>query len=437
MDSLHTGSDELVYIQTEKVSVTIKGQAAHPSFQGAEYTDDDSTFKVFCNERFDCKLKGQDAAGTIMYSSTFSGIYTVAPLFYEQQQYEIIIEAVDGYTVQFWHDNINVRKKVTRASRSHEILTGVINFGNDIGFSDLVIQVDHSNYLRLVLEVFPSKISYREDYQAIVEDVTKEIYNVVFDFLKRTYLGYRQSDHVSSSPVEFFAVIQKIYKDFLKAADMILSQPHHVLETTHLVLPGYKVKRLDNRGLRWIEKHPEQVSRNGNQFNITKALAVKKQVTYDTKENRLTKYILQSTAKKLQSFKKKYLLLKRDEDAVFVSKINEMIKNINRRGNSSFMAEVGTYEDSNSMSLVFSMAPGYRDLYKYYLMLLRGLAITGDVFNISIKDLAVLYEYWCFIKLNSLMKEKYELVSQDIIKVQGNGLYVSLVKGRGSQVRVS
>ena len=435
MDSLHTGSDELVYIQTEKVSVTIKGQAAHPSFQGAEYTDDDSTFKVFCNERFDCKLKGQDAAGTIMYSSTFSGIYTVAPLFYEQQQYEIIIEAVDGYTVQFWHDNINVRKKVTRASRSHEILTGVINFGNDIGFSDLVIQVDHSNYLRLVLEVFPSKISYREDYQAIVEDVTKEIYNVVFDFLKRTYLGYRQSDHVSSSPVEFFAVIQKIYKDFLKAADMILSQPHHVLETTHLVLPGYKVKRLDNRGLRWIEKHPEQVSRNGNQFNITKALAVKKQVTYDTKENRLTKYILQSTAKKLQSFKKKYLLLKRDEDAVFVSKINEMIKNINRRGNSSFMAEVGTYEDSNSMSLVFSMAPGYRDLYKYYLMLLRGLAITGDVFNISVKDLAVLYEYWCFIKLNSLMKEKYELVSQDIIKVQGNGLYVSLVKGRGSQVR--
>ena len=76
MDSLHTGSDELVYIQTEKVSVTIKGQAAHPSFQGAEYTDDDSTFKVFCNERFDCKLKGQDAAGTIMYSSTYRNLYS-------------------------------------------------------------------------------------------------------------------------------------------------------------------------------------------------------------------------------------------------------------------------------------------------------------------------------------------------------------------------
>ena len=435
MDSLHTGSDELVYIQTEKVSVTIKGQASHPSLQGVEYTDGDSTFKVFCNDRFGCKIKGQDIFDELRNGRPSSGIFTITPLFFEQQQYEIIIEAVDGFTVQFWHENINIRKKVTRVSSTHEILTGVINFGNDIGYSDLVIQVNHSNYLRLVLEVFPSKISYREDYQAIVEDVTKEIYNVVFDFLKRTYLGYKQSDHVSSSPVEFFAVIRKIYGDFLKAADMILSQPHHILETTRLLLPGYKVKRLDNRGLRWLEKHPEQVSRKGDQFAIAKALAVKKQVTYDTKENRLTKYILRSTAKKLQSFKKNYLLLKREEDTVFVSEINEMIKNINRRGNASFMSEVGTYEDSNSMSLVFSMAPGYRDLYKYYLMLLRGLAITGDVFNISIKDLAVLYEYWCFIKLNSLMKDKYELVSQDIIKVQGNGLYVSLVKGKGSQVK--
>lgn len=68
-------------------------------------------------------------------------------MFYEQQQYEIVIEAVDGHKVAFWHDNLNVRNKVTRASRNHEILSGVINFGNEIGFSDLVIQIDGVNYL--------------------------------------------------------------------------------------------------------------------------------------------------------------------------------------------------------------------------------------------------------------------------------------------------
>lgn len=37
MDSQLTGSNELLYVQTEKVSVTIKGKAAHPNFQGIEY----------------------------------------------------------------------------------------------------------------------------------------------------------------------------------------------------------------------------------------------------------------------------------------------------------------------------------------------------------------------------------------------------------------
>ena len=112
-----------------------------------------------------------------------------------------------------------------------------------------------------------------------------------------------------------------------------------------------------------------------------------------------------------------------------------MVKELNRRCNTTFLAEVNTKEDSSGMSLVFSMAPGYRDLYKYYLMLLRGLSITGDVFNISVKDLALLYEYWCFIKLNSMMKDKYQLISQDIVKVQGNGLFISLVKGASSRVK--
>ena len=53
MDLLPTGSNELVYIQTDKVSITIKGQAAHPNFSGAEYMSGDSTLKVYCSDSFD------------------------------------------------------------------------------------------------------------------------------------------------------------------------------------------------------------------------------------------------------------------------------------------------------------------------------------------------------------------------------------------------
>ncbi|MCR5090778.1 MAG: restriction endonuclease-like protein [Oscillospiraceae bacterium] len=436
MDLLPTGSDELVYIRTDKVNLTIKGPAAHPSFQGVEYREGDSEFKLSCSEEYELSLKGcADAGATMVVGSVFSGIYPVAPLFYEQQRYEIVIESNGDYEIAFWHDNLNIRSKVTRVGRNSRILSGVINFGNEIGLSDLIVKVDGSNYLRLTIEVFPTKISYKDDYKAIVEDVTREVYGLVFDFLKKTYLGYRQSERVISSPVEFFAVIRQIFGDFMKAADMILAQPHHLLETTHELLPSHKIKRIDSRSLRWIEKHPDQAKVSADRVLVARTLAVKKQITYDTKENRLTKYILQTTAKKLQSFKRNYLNLQRAEDAAVVNLIDDMIRSLSRRSNASFLADVGPHESSAGMSLVFSMAPGYRDLYKYYLMLLHGLSITGDVFNISIKDLAVLYEYWCFIKLNSLMKDRYELVSQDIVMVQGNGLYVSLVKGSRSCVK--
>ena len=436
MDSQLTGSNELLYVQTEKVSVTIKGKATHPNFQGIEHKNGDSSIKVHCVDDFQMTLRDGDVPRFSSRNGEIStGIYSIYPMFYEQQQYEIVIEAVDGHKVAFWHDNLNVRNKVTRASRNHEILSGVINFGNEIGFSDLVIQIDGVNYLRLVIEVFPTKIDYQNDYKQIVEDVTKEVYNVVFDFLKKTYLGYQQSEKVNSSPVEFFAVINKIYKDFIKAADTIMSQPHHVLDTTHQVLPSHKVKKTDGRTIRWIKKHPDQAKRVNGEIRIERALAVRKQVSYDTKENQLTKYILLSTARKLESFKKNYLKLQRKEDLAVIAKIDGMVRELNRRCNTTILADVEAKEASSGMSLVFSMAPGYRDLYKYYLMLLRGLSITGDVFNISVKDLALLYEYWCFIKLNSMMKDRYELISQDIVKVQGNGLFVSLVKGSSSKVK--
>ena len=436
MASLHTGSDELVYIQTDKVSVTIKGCASHPNFSNVAYNDGESALKVLCSDKYDLSIEGCADTNFISISSKFSSrIYAIKPVFFEQQRYEIIIEAAGLHTLSFWHDNLNVRSKVTRSSKRSEILSGIISFSNDIGFSDLVIQLDGQEYMRIVIEVFPTKISYKQDYQNIIADVTCEIYNLVFDFLKKTYSGYQQNDRTSSSPVEFFAVINKIFSEFIKSVDIILTQPHHVLAATHEVMLSHKVKRTDTKTLQWIEKHTGYITKSADVLLASHALAVRKTITFDTKENRFAKYIIQSTIRKLEMFKRNYQKLQRDDDLYITNKINSMISGLDSRSSMSFLKQVTAHEASSGMSLVFSMAPGYRGLYKCYLMLLHGLSISGDIFHISVKDLAVLYEYWCFIKLNSLMRNRYELVSQDIIKAQGNGLFVSLIKGKGSRVK--
>ena len=428
-------TEELVNICTNLVEITIKGATSHPLFPDIQYRDRESALRIACDDPFETFLAGEPE--TLLIQNLGRGCigqYRIRPLFFEQQRYEIIIEPESGHTVEFWHENYNVRKYVTPVGKRGNILTGIINFGNDIGMSDLYILVDGRRYLKLTIEVFPSKISYKDDYKAIVADVTAEVYNLVFDFLRKTYDSFDISSSKQSSPVEFFAIIQKVYDKFIVAADMVISRPHHVLKKEYKVLPGHKVRRTDNRSIRWIEKHPDQAVRSGEQILAAKTLAVRKYVTYDTKENRLTKYMLETTAKRLENFRTQYLKLVRETDLSVIGRIDRMTQGIRRRCNTGFFKEVEAIPAKSGMSLVFNMAPGYRDLYRCYLLLQHGLSVTGSIFNVSVKDLAVLYEYWCFIKLNSLMKDRYEMISQDIIKVAGNGLFVSLIKGQRSRV---
>lgn len=462
MDLLHTGSDgQLIRIKTESLVMTIKGSLYHPALSGVTASGKDASMEVKCEEDFDIAVTALGDAEKVdsgIRGDMFAADLRCRPLFYEQKNYELIVEYVGNvagsgragaganHVVDFWHENYNIRKEVTPIDNSLSssgliILSGIINFRNEIGFSDLVVRVDGRDYLTLKIEVFPSKISYKDDYKAIIDDVTSEVYNLAFDLLKRTYMPLDTSSAQQSSPVEFFAIIQKIYGDFIKAADMILHNPHHQLQTEHEVLPFHKVRRTDNSTVKWLEKHPEYVRKDVSAGKTTaiyraeRALAVRKYVTYDTKENRLTKYMLECTAQRLEHFKAQYCRLKQEADEELVRKINTMQQGINRRCNTGFMREVDSLAAKSGMSLVFGMAPGYRELFRCYLMLQHGLNLTGSIFNISIKDMAVLYEYWCFIKLNRLMKEKYELVSEDVVRVNSSGLYVALEKGVKSEVK--
>ncbi len=431
MVSQHTGSNELVYIETDKVSLTIKGKATHPKFEGAEISEEKATLTVECADNCDIELYKTDLPPYTASITKFS----TPPMFYEQQNYEIVIESKNNAEIDFWHENINVRDKITQVGRKKGLLSGVVNFGSDIGYSDFVVRVDGQDYLTATIEVFPSKIEYMEDYKTILEDVEKETYKLVFDFLKKTYKAYSLSDEQSASLNEFYTIITAIFDDFIRATNLILYQPHHILDRTSEILSAHKAKRTNVQTMRWIEKHPENVRfENGKIVSAKSVLAIKKFVTYDTNENRFTKFILQSTTKKLKNFINVYQKSTTNLDEAIISKFNDMVKKVDRCCTNSFLSDVGQY-NASSLSLVFSMASGYKELYKYYLMLLRGISVSEGLFKISPKDLALLYEYWCFIKLNSLLKDKYKLESSDIIKIKNDGLTLALVEDKESCVK--
>lgn len=358
------------------------------------------------------------------------------PLFFEQTDYEIVISGLKGNKVSLYNENHFIRDSIGIVRDGDDtLISGVINFGNIVGYSDFDIYSDGRKNVSFRIEVFPSKISYKDDYNLMLEDISEMVCEAALDFMQKTYRTYALGENRSSLLSVYFQVLSGLFRDYMNAVNRIIAVPHHKLVTEHYVVPAHKAKRTDRISEKWIMKHPECVFLESGTIVADKVLTAAKQVIYDTSENRFVKFILSSTVRRLETFKKRYIGSVKKTEKHVIADADHMIREVRRILNMSFFYDVSEYSAAQSMSLVFGIAPGYRELYKCYVMLQKSLSVNGDVFKMSPKDTAQLYEYWCFIKLFSLLKKTYELKTPDIIKIDNNGITVTLVRGVKSEAR--
>ena len=366
----------------------------------------------------------------------------IYPCFFEQTNYEMIIEKKEGCNKELSvdHSNRSLREAVTPAGSKGQILSGIINFKNEVGFSRFEITGNGQPLLSLELEVFPGKLDYLKDFRQLLREVNEEVYNLAYDFLMKTSFAAALGKEEKPSPGEFYYILGAVFDKMFQALNRIRRQPHHKILPVNQVVSPEKVKRADAKTVSWLskrahlfQKYPAGIKIEGETYLPRKVRDSKKELTYDTFENRYLKWILKQVDRKLKHFSQKYQeAIPSSEDPRVIEKIGLMQKKLNRFYSTSFLKHAGELERVESYSLVMQMAPGYRDVFKYYLMLLKGLHIKSDLFNLSIKDLAQLYEYWCFLKLNKLLREKYHLERNGLISLEERGVTVSLAKGKES-----
>ena len=435
MASLPTGSDKLLEIRTANVDIVIKSKGKQtPSVIKNDAWSSSLKVVAVDVERISVPVQGvseeyHDHAGYAAHD------FMVEPLFYEQTDYVVTIKARSGEVLEFQSNSPLVEERIGRVlDDDASLLSGVVNFGNNVGFSDFIVIANGKTVLSIKIEVYPTKIAYKEDYQEMMADINNMVSEIVVEFMKKTYQVFVPDHKRDEVPAVFFTILQTIYDKYLQSVNRIISVPHHKLISEHEVVPHYKAKRTDSRSEKWLQKHPKYLKRNGDTILADRVLSVRKQITYDTQENCLVKFMLRSTIRRITDFRKRYIKSTQNLDQSILSGAKKMEQELQRILSASFLSEVSEYSDAQSMSLVFSMAPGYRELYKYYLMLQNGISVGGDILRMSVRETAQLYEYWCFIKLYSILRERYELKSPDIIKVDRKGVTVDLVKGRPSRI---
>jgi len=431
MDSSHTGSDNtstLLRIFTPKFCFSIEGPIPDVNYL---MNNKDVQIKITAKQDYTAQIYSPKERNLVSYTDTKDNY----PLFFEQKDYDIIIERSNDEKMICKIENGGNEKHffIDDSQRvKHTIPL------DNIGDLDIVILLDDLEYLKLTIKVYSSKIDY-QNYRELLEDINNEVYNLAFDFYKTTYFHGTRKD-VGNSLTEFFTVINQIFDNLNQSIMVVLNIPHHLLKKDREVLKYYVSKKVDREGLKWINKHPQYMKNINEKIIFEKIYSVKSSLTYDTYENRLVKYIIKSIIKRLNLFKNTIERINNNKAIVddnienIKTNIEKMIHKLEQHLNYSFLKDVGDIYTMNSFSLVLNMAPGYKDVYKYYIMLLNGLMISEYSFKISIKDSATLYEYWCFIKLNSILREKYYL-KQNIIKFDTKGLTVTLKKGESSLIK--
>lgn len=437
MALLPTGSDKLLEIRTSDIDLVIKSKKIQTAVAArADEQSSSVAITSFGLERVKVGIQNIDL--NFDNGSKYSAqTINVAPLFFEQTDYELVVSSRNGKAIHFWNENYLIREKIGPVIEGNDtLITGIINFGNSVGYTDLEITAEGKKVMLLRIEVYPSKITYKDDYQRMITDVSDMVYAVAIDFMQKTYQEFAIGDKQNNVPAIFFQIISMIFDKYMNAAKRITAVPHHKLVTEHSIVPEYKAKRTDRKSEKWLMSHQSNIAldRKGD-LVVDRVLSARKQITYDTNENRFVKFILKATIRKLEDFIVRYKKSVKNPEETVLLEADRMIRKVRNVLNTSFLRDISEYSAAQSMSLVFGMAPGYRELYKYYLMMQRGLSVHGDFFRISVKDTAQLYEYWCFIKLFTLLKNQYQLVSPDIIKIDNSGITITLIKGKRSKAR--
>jgi hypothetical protein len=277
---------DLITIKNNKLSLNIKGKPLHPDHE-KEFPEKNRaqaacSFSSTLVDNF--AFKYHEPEINELKLSQFNSIKNY-PLFFEYQNYDFYIEA--EMPIELYHPNREIRESLSHPNDNPNVLYGSINFGSDIGYSEFEIRSKSQVILTLKLEVFPSKIDYQKDYNQLLEEVNKEVYNLAYDFLRKTYQEMKISEKQNITEAEFFVIIENIFDDLFKALKRVEESPHHRIIRKRNVRPASRVKKVGRQSLKWLNKNSRHYDK---ELKLPeKMLAVEKKLSYDNFENKFIK----------------------------------------------------------------------------------------------------------------------------------------------------
>ena len=311
------------------------------------------------------------------------------------------------------------------------ILAGFLNYGNDIGKSEILIDYkigSELRHFRLGFDVLSTKLNYHEHWRKIIEDIESEYRMLSLDYMKRTFHGFSPDSNGEKPDIIWWSIFANEQKKFIKAVRSIIDRPRHRLHGVETYLRADKLTRIPvgiENELAEHRKEPAHLYRVEQQVQSN-----------DTQENRFLKYALGQVTSKYALLKSRIESLK-EASPEFKTEMREMLDTLKHLQRNPFFRTVGRFKGLNQESLVLQKATGYSQVYRTWNLLSRSYSLNDGLYRLQSKDIATLYEIWCFIEVSHIVKE---LLGTDVDaehrnRMEMNGFFTwELGKGEHSRI---
>ena len=351
-------------------------------------------------------------------------------IFFDNTDYPIWVEFKD-YVKKAQFGSI-LQSENEKFTFRRQILAGFLNYGNEVGRSEiqLIYQVGaETRSFVFSFEVLSTKLNYHEHWKAIIEDIEQEYRMLSLDYMRRTFHGFSPDASGETPEIIWWSVFANEQKKFIKACKNIIDRPRHRLHGKETYKRADKLTFVPSCIENELAEHRADCS---HLYRVEERVW-----TNDTKENRFLKFALGQITDRYEILKKRIEAIKNASD-VMKEDMQATLATLKHLQRNPFFRTVGNYKGMNQESLVLQKATGYSQIYRTWSLLHRSYSLNDGIYRLQTKDIATLYEIWCFIEVSHIVKEKLHLSDEDIDhrnRMEINGLFTwDLGKGEHSRI---
>ena len=350
--------------------------------------------------------------------------------FFDNADYPIWIEFKD-YVKDAQFGSI-LQNDNDRFSFRRHILAGFINYKNEIGRSEIQIiyKVDkETRAFRFGFEVLSTKLDYHEHWRIIVEDIEREYRMLSLDYMRRTFHGFSPDQNGEHPDIVWWSVFEGEQQKFIKACKSIIDRPRHRLHGEEVYLRADKLKQTPHNIENRLAEHRKEPA---YLYRVEQHI-----LSNDTQENRFLKFALHQISKRYEDLRQRIEAVK-IASGTMKSAMLATSETLKRLQHHPFFRTIGRFKGISQESMVLQKATGYRQVYRTWNLLRRAYSLNDGLYRLQTKDIATLYEIWCFIEVSHIVKAQLHLDDEDVEhrnRMEMNGIF-SWELGKGEHSRI-